>query len=76
MATSGLHIAADSSVVVCLGGPASQLRAHLNSFLKLDVLYIDGTAAGSQLEGKKKKKPALSVLSDPAQNQTRNAPNY
>lgn len=64
-----LHIAADSSVVVCLGGPALQPRAHLYSFLKRDVLYIAGTAAGSQLGWKQP------VPSDPPQNQTHEAQN-
>lgn len=42
-------IAIDSSVVVCSGSPALHLRKHLHSFLKWDVLYIVGTAAGTQL---------------------------
>lgn len=72
--TAGLHIAADSSVVVCLVGPALHLRARLYTFLKRDVLYIVGTSR--RLTAGMKTTRAMPVTSDPPQNQTYDAENY
>lgn len=67
---SGLHVAVNSSVVVCLGGPALRPRADRRRFLNLNVVFIVGTAGGSQL-GWKRPSLARSIRPSPGSNPQR-----